>query len=76
MTQEIRFKLDEDFLKDLIQATGLKNGSELTKEAFTILRWLIDEFKNERLILSCSKDGSDLLRLTPKWPVIKSEKGE
>ena len=73
MSAEVRFTIDEQFLKDL-QAKFPDNPkyTDLTKEALTVLNWAVDELSQGRLILSTDRKGGSVHRLvTPLLSTVR-----
>lgn len=60
---EIRFKVDADWLEQLKKKLNLSSAREVTEEALTLLNWAAQETRDQRVILSANKDGSDVHRL-------------
>ena len=72
---EVRFRTDEKFINDLAQAIGVKNASDVTREALTLLNWAIHEVRANRVILSATPDGKDFHRLVMgNWAVTSDNK--
>lgn len=71
---EVRFKTDDNFMRNLQNILGLKNASEVTREALTLLNWIADEVKHGRIILSSTKDLKEMHRLVSPWIMDKIEK--
>lgn len=71
---EVRFKTDNEFMESLAKALGVKNASDVTKEALTLLRWAINEKKAGRIILSSSPDLKDIHRLVMgNWSIMEND---
>jgi hypothetical protein len=60
---EVRFVVDEDFLKSLQEKLGQTKTTDVAKTALTLLNWAADEAKNGRFILSSKPDGTEVHRL-------------
>jgi len=60
---EIRVRVDDDFMKELLESLQLRNSTEVAREALTLLNWIVGETKNNRIILSSKEDGTDIHRL-------------
>lgn len=60
---ELRFKIDESYLNDLLKTLKEDKGTAVAKEAFTLLNWAAKEVKSGRVILSSNADGTDVHRL-------------
>lgn len=60
---EVRFTVDEDFIKNLQKSTGEKRVADVTKDALTLLDWAVNEVQNGRVILSSDESGSNVHRL-------------
>ncbi|MFA6152669.1 MAG: hypothetical protein WC716_15200 [Chitinophagaceae bacterium] len=56
---EIRLKINDKFIEELKQQTGISSTTQLTTEAFTLLKWAVTESASGRVIVSENKDGSD-----------------
>lgn len=56
---EIRIKINDKFLEELKEETGISNTTQLTTEAFSFLKWAVGESKKGRVIVSENEDGSD-----------------
>jgi hypothetical protein len=62
-SREVRFTVDEEFMKQLQDKLGQTKTTEIAKTALTILNWAAEEAKQGRVILSSKPDGSDIHRL-------------
>jgi hypothetical protein len=60
---EIRFIVDDSFLKSLQEKLGMQNSTEVVKSALTLLNWAVDEVSKGRVILSSNEVGGDVHRL-------------
>jgi len=60
---EVRFTVDEDFIKRLQDSTGEKKVTDVTRDALTLLDWAVNEVQNGRVILSSDQSGSSVHRL-------------
>src|SRR5665811_1132005 len=60
---EVRFSIDENFMRQLQEKLGLSKNTDIARTAFTVLNWAADEAKEGRMILSSKPDGSELHRL-------------
>ena len=70
--KEVRFNVDEEFMKRLADQLQEENASEVAREALTLLKWAADEVKAGRVILSAQPDGKDVQRLyTPGLAKVK-----
>ena len=70
--KEIRFNIDENYLKELEQRLGSTSSTEISREALAVLKWAADEVSEGRVILSAQKDGKNVERLfTPGLAQVK-----
>ncbi len=60
---ELRVAVDPEFLERL-QSKLDQSPTELSKTAFTVLNWVVDEVSEGRVILSAKPDGSDVRELS------------
>jgi hypothetical protein len=56
---EIRLKINDKFIDELKDKTGISNTTQLTTEAFTLLKWAVSEAALGRIIVSENQDGTD-----------------
>lgn len=56
---ELRMKINDKFIDELKEETGISNTTHLTTEAFTLLKWAVSEAKKGRVIVSENQDGTD-----------------
>lgn len=56
---ELRMKINDRFIEELKEETGISNTTQLTTEAFTLLKWAVGEAKKGRIIISENSDGSE-----------------
>lgn len=62
---EVRFKIDDEFMKNLEKELQVKNSTDVMKEALSLLSWAVNERKAQRsVILSSREDGLDVRRLS------------
>jgi len=62
MAKEVRFTIDEQFIKELESKLKAK-PTEIARDALTLLSWAVDEAAKGRVILSTGPDGRDIHRL-------------
>lgn len=60
---ELRMNVDDAYMESLQKKLELDKGTEVVREALTILLWAAGERRNGRLILSANEDGSNVSRL-------------
>ena len=60
---EVRFRISDRFMKELMKESGLNTSTDVAREAFTLLKWALDQAEEERIIFSADKDGSNPSRL-------------
>lgn len=61
---EVRFKIDDEFMNYLKIELQTDSSLYVTREALSLLSWIIREKKAKRsVILSSKDDGSDIRRL-------------
>lgn len=60
---EIRINVDDEFMDSLKARLKEAKGTEVTKDALTLLNWAVSEAKDGRVILSAKADGTDVHRL-------------
>jgi len=61
---EVRFKIDDEFMKNLKIELQIDSSLYVIREALSLLSWVINEKKAKRsVILSSKDDGSDVRRL-------------
>ena len=63
MATEVRFTIDEEYIKNLQKKLKGAKPTDIAREALTILNWAVDEAAKGRVILSTSRDGGDIHRL-------------
>lgn len=64
----IEFKTDSQFMKGLIKNLGVNNPHEVVKEALSLLKWLVNEYKEGRTVtISCKEDGKDTRKLVTRY---------
>jgi hypothetical protein len=69
---EVRFNIDDDFLKGMQEKFGSTKTTDLMKEALTVFNWALSEKKEGRQILSADADANNLVRLaTPGLDSVK-----
>lgn len=56
---EIRLKINDKFIEELKEQTGITNTTQLATEAFTFLKWAVSESSKGRVIVSENEDGSE-----------------
>jgi hypothetical protein len=56
---EVRMKINDKFVDELKQQTGITSTTQLTTEAFTFLKWAVSEARKGRVIVSANEDGSE-----------------
>lgn len=59
---ELRLQVNDDYINRLQSVLGLK-GSEVAREALTILNWAVQERLKGRVILSADSEGRNVARL-------------
>lgn len=68
---EIRLKMEDAFVENLQKILALK-PTELTRSAFTLLKWAADETLNGRIIASMEPNGEKIVRLAmPALDIVK-----
>ncbi len=60
---EVRFTIDQDFMKELSSRVGETRATEITRSALTLLDWASQETSQGRVILSAKPDGTEVHRL-------------
>ena len=60
---EVRFTVDDDFIKKLQSSLNVKTTPEVTKSALTLLNWAVGEVSKGRVILSSTDSGDQVHRL-------------
>lgn len=60
---EIRFSVDQDYLKELQGILREPKSTEVTRSALSLLKWAAEEVKNGRVILSATPEGADVKQL-------------
>lgn len=61
---ELRIEVDDIFINRLKERTGYNSAINLTRDAFTLLDWAIEESMHDRYILAGdNKDGGNLVRI-------------
>lgn len=60
---EVRFVVDEDFLRELQEKLGQSKTTDVAKTALTLLNWAAEEARDGRVVLSSKPDGSDVHKL-------------
>jgi hypothetical protein len=60
---ELRLHIDDAFMGRLQEALGYVKGTDVVREALTILNWAVQERQRGRLILSATKNGQGVAQL-------------
>ena len=60
---EIRISVDDDFMEELLDALGEKKATNVAKTALSLLKWVTNEKKGNRVILSSTSDGENVHKL-------------
>jgi len=60
---EVHFKVNADFMKELQYALGVTSSNEVTYQALSLLKWLVDELKDNRTLVSVAHDLTDAYQL-------------
>ncbi len=61
---QVRLNIDDAFLRDIQDKVGGQaRVADLAKDAFTLLRWAVDEVASGRVVLSADCRGAELHRL-------------
>jgi len=60
---EVRFNIDDSYIKSLQESLGGAKSPEVTKSALTLLNWAVSEVSKGRVILSADSKGEDIHRL-------------
>ena len=55
---EVRLKLDDEFINEISQSTGIKKSSDIIAEALTVYHWAINQRKQNRQIYSGDSEAS------------------
>jgi hypothetical protein len=69
---EVRFAVDEEFMRALQEKLGEKKTTDVAKTALTILNWAAEEARQGRVILSAKPDGTEVHRLATPGLTVKS----
>jgi len=59
---EIRMQIDGEFLESMMAALDMK-GTDVVREALTMLNWAVKEIRRGRVILSADQRGRNTMRL-------------
>ena len=71
---ELRLKVDSGYMNNLLQILKEDKGTDVAREAFTLLNWAANEVKKGRVIVSSNNDGTSVHRLAmPSLEKIRSE---
>ena len=57
---ELRFKVDDNFMKDLKNNLNEQNTCKVFEDAFTLLNWITSENKQNRVIASVDENGENI----------------
>lgn len=60
---EVRFSVDDKFIATLQRDMNEATASAVTRSALSLLKWVVDEAKEGRMVLSASRDGTPVHRL-------------
>ncbi len=60
---EIRLNVDDEFMDFLKRRLNEPKGTDVAKDALTLLNWAVSEVKEGRVILSADKNLKDMRRL-------------
>jgi len=60
---EIRTSVDKDFMNELLDALNEKKATSVVRSALSLLKWVTNEKKKNRVILSSTADGGDVHKL-------------
>ncbi|MGH8565263.1 MAG: hypothetical protein ACREXW_14720 [Gammaproteobacteria bacterium] len=60
---EIRLNVDDEFMDFLKGRLNEPKGTDVAKDALTLLNWAVSEVKEGRVILSADKNLKDMRRL-------------
>jgi hypothetical protein len=60
---EIKLTIPDDLVAEICGQTGLKNASEVAKEAVTVFNWAVKEAKSNRVVCSVDSKGKSPLIL-------------
>lgn len=61
---EVRTNIDDEFMNDLMNKMNISKPGPITKEAFTLLNWAVNEVIKGRIILSSNADGGEIKQLS------------
>jgi hypothetical protein len=60
---QVRFEVDDDFLKSLQELTGTTKNYVLGGDALSLLKWAATEIKKGRVLLTTNKDGGEPVKV-------------
>ena len=60
---EIRLTVDQDFLDELKDQTGISKTSQITTEALSLLKWAVSEAQAGRQLVTVDSNGQNLKRV-------------
>ena len=56
---DVRLSINQDFMTDLSNKTGIDKPDELTKDALTFFSWVVSEVKKGRVFLTVDENGEN-----------------
>lgn len=56
---DVRLSVDQAFMDDLKNKTGVDKASQLTTDALTLFSWAVSEVKNGRILMSVDENGQN-----------------
>ena len=62
-TTELRFTVNTDFMEKLQKKLQVKHGTDIARSALTLLDWASEETSAGRVILSSTRQGTEIHRL-------------
>lgn len=61
---EVRLKIPDEMAQHLMKQIGVKNGTDLVKEALTLLDWAADKATSGNYIVAADEHGKPLEKMT------------
>ena len=71
---EIRFGIDDDYMKELEKDLGIKKASQIASGSLALLKWAIEQKKHGREIVAATDKGPEFVLVMPMLQSIKKEK--
>jgi hypothetical protein len=71
---DVQLTVNKDFLAGLTEDTGVTQASQLTNDAFTLLKWAVEQVKQGRVLISTDEKGGDVKKIV--MPILEMAKSK